>query len=280
MDDWLCLEEAARFLGMTLGGVNQLARLGQVVARRSETLAGNGRPAWEFRRDSLERRRERMRIQLPEGEEWVRFPEAVRMLGISRECLYKRIENGHIECQNFGPPEKPAIFFRRAEIEAHVSAPPRRSREKRTLSQPIPHDELVRLGALIDGEGCITIVRIEHARGRGVAWNLRLTIVNREGMEDIAALFGGVIRQRRTGHEKWADIHDWTATCAQAGAILRAVRPWIRWKARQADIAIEFQTHIESARYDLKNPMPDQVRAWRDEQVRRIQELNRRGPRV
>lgn len=277
MDEWISTEEAAAILGMNRLAVNSLARSGKVRARPTAKLTRNGRPAWELSLESVKERLERMRIELPDETEWIRFPEAAKRLGISRECLYKRIENGYIEAHNFGPPEKHAIFFQRSEIEAHIQHPPRKPREARRLVVDLPEGEIGWLAGIIDGEGSITITR--HEKPGRIAWQIRLIVVNRESLADLQSRFGGRVTFRTHTNERWATVQIWQASCNEAAAILRVVRPWLRWKAAQADLAIEFQDHIDSARYDRKNVMPQSVKDWRDAQVKKIQHLNRRGPR-
>lgn len=277
--EWISVEEAGRILGMKRVPMNHLALHGKVRARRAEMSHANGSRPWEFDRASVLERLDRMTIKLPEGEDWVRFPEAVRILGIARESLYTWIEEGYIEAHNFGPPEKRAIFFRRSVIETYKHSPPRKARPVREVEINVPEGRLGWFAGIVDGEGCITIVKGVTKRGH-TYWNVRLMVVNREPLAVLQSEFGGRVSHRaRLKSDRWAEVDVWNANCGEAAAILRAIRPWLAWKGKQADIAIEFQRHIDSARYDPWNPMPDSVREWRDEQVRRIQELNKRGPR-
>jgi intein/homing endonuclease len=97
-------------------------------------------------------------------------------------------------------------------------------------------EQLVYLAGLIDGEGCISIgVRRDH---KGHRLSLQITNTSRWVLEWIKLLFEGCLNySRRT---KGKDIWQWCVVGQKACSILDAVRPYLKIRHKQADIAISF----------------------------------------
>jgi len=278
--EWITGEEAAAILGMQRLPVNRLAKDGFVVARKSTTPHRNGSIPWEFDRASVEQRAARMKVNPPTeaecGVDWMPLTEAIAFLGLSRNSVCERIEKGQLQSANFGPPEKHAVFVNRKQVEEHLTDPPHAPRELRPWTPPdITEAKRGWLAGILDGEGCISLIR--HVHSRGTQWNIRLTIVNTNPIpiDDATALLGGFKSQRKRDNDLWAPAFVWMASCGQAAAILRYLRDAISIKAEQADLAIQFQDHLDSRAYRI---VPPSVIEWRDEQFRKMAELNRRGP--
>ncbi len=278
--DWITAEEAAKILGMQRLPVNVLAKKGQVVARKSAQPHANGSHPWEFDRRSVQERAQRMAVNPPSeaecGIDWMPLVEAIRFLGLSRNSVCERIDKGLLQSSNFGPEEKRAIFVNRKQVEEHLIDPPHIPREIRTWISP-DISELKRgwFAGIIDGEGCISLIR--HPRVGGVQWNVRVTIVNTDPIPiDAAAQFlGGSKGARKKDNPLWAPQFVWMASCSEAASILRYLRDAILMKHRQADLAIAFQEHLDSRAYRI---VPQHVADWRNEQFQKMADLNRRGP--
>ena len=98
------------------------------------------------------------------------------------------------------------------------------------------------LAGLIDGEGCIMIHRGKQANGKP-RHQLRLDIAqtDRPFFEEWIEHTGvGRISTVKRRSRKRATCYHWVLHDRQAEVILRAVRPYLRIKHTQADIAFEF----------------------------------------
>lgn len=102
------------------------------------------------------------------------------------------------------------------------------------------------LAGLIDGEGTITITLSERHGGKGYRQHQLLLTVgtnHQQTMEAISLLWKATITERRQPHgRKPMYILRWQNSTA--GQIVQAIRPYLRIKAAQADIAIRLTQQI------------------------------------
>lgn len=143
-------------------------------------------------------------------------------------------------------------------------------------------NERAYVAGLIDGEGCI---HVEKTKG---TYRPRVTV----GMSEVAlpllssmkAEWGGTLYLLRPATDKWAAAWTWYLSGPKAKAILLEIRPFLRLKREQADIAIRMEEVRESLppRWPGK---PESQGLWtveaRDkcEQMKlRIHQLNAKGP--
>jgi hypothetical protein len=134
------------------------------------------------------------------------------------------------------------------------------------------------LAGLIDGEGYIGITRHRNKTGQRGAFHLcQLKISNncKEILDELKAQFGGSIslnsnrpRHIRCLRENW----QYMVTARQCLEFLRAIRPFLRIKAAQADLAIEF-----AGRFKLgQRALTDKEWQIRESYRIRMQALNSR----
>ena len=127
------------------------------------------------------------------------------------------------------------------------------------------------MAGLVDGEGSLSI------RTRTVgSLVLQLSITNtcREVLEwcrDVTGI-GAVVKSSPDATRR-RQCWYWSTPCGSAATVLRQIRPYMKIKVEQADIAIELQER-------LRVPALKADRSWQLEWRARMQALNKRGPRA
>lgn len=137
------------------------------------------------------------------------------------------------------------------------------------------------LAGIIDGEGCITILRRKHVeRGQRPRYALEVVVINTDVrlIEWLQARFGGSVNRRKIECDRWADSFRWRSSNLHSEAILRRVRPFLIIKAAQADLALKFRETF--GKHACRFRMPAAATYAERERLRQeIQFLNRRGPK-
>ncbi|KKL64921.1 hypothetical protein LCGC14_2160140 [marine sediment metagenome] len=106
----------------------------------------------------------------------------------------------------------------------------------------LPPVELAYIAGLLDGEGCITIVKGHHRRlhpNWSPEYALHISISNQfvPALEYLKSATGlGSIQRDRGKNFKWL------ISCQQAAEFLKVIKPHLLIKAKQADVAIKFQS--------------------------------------
>lgn len=99
--------------------------------------------------------------------------------------------------------------------------------------------DLAYIAGLFDGEGCI-----HWAKVRGYRYpHASIQMTTTGGLTLVVDLFGGQLskHQDRRGHK---DTYRWTAANRKALSFLKAIRPWLKEKAEQADKVFQFYSGI------------------------------------
>lgn len=135
------------------------------------------------------------------------------------------------------------------------------------------------VAGLIDGEGCIHIEIV-----RGLFFNPRVTVGMTEPalqlLQNLQAEWGGTLYQARKPTKKWAAAWAWHLTAEPAANLLMEIKPYLRLKHEQADIALEVW-HVKQSLEKRKNghrSWTEQARSRCRELVSRMHDLNRKGP--
>lgn len=127
------------------------------------------------------------------------------------------------------------------------------------------------IAGLIDGEGSIMLVKPGHVQAEA---NLRVTVANTylpvlEWLTDITGI--GRIYQHRVDTEKHRASYSWRCHGDGADSLLGQIRPYLRIKAVQADLALETISR-------LRVPALKADRTWQAEYRERMKAMNKRGP--
>lgn len=101
---------------------------------------------------------------------------------------------------------------------------------------------------LIDGEGCIRVKRSKpyrHLTGRvtpAYSLTIQVRMVEEAALAFLRDTLGGWYYAEKTPHSaNGRPLFCWQATDTVAEAVVRAIRPYLRVKAQQADLALEFR---------------------------------------
>ena len=135
-------------------------------------------------------------------------------------------------------------------------------------SKPLSVIDAAYIAGFIDGEGSIMLyMRRDVVAVRFGAyntnWDILAWLADVTGVGSIAA-----VRQRNSKH---APSWQWHNNGDAAESILRQIRPYLRIKAAQADLAIETQER-------LRMPALKADRTWQADYRARMQVMNRKGP--
>ncbi|KKM72283.1 hypothetical protein LCGC14_1422130 [marine sediment metagenome] len=104
------------------------------------------------------------------------------------------------------------------------------------------------IAGLFDGEGCVTVTR-RIGGTRGVAYQLVVVfgMNDREGLDVVCSRFGGnVLGPNPKG------TYTWAASGVNALAFLKVVRPHVRVKRQQVDVALGFTVGQRGRLVDLE----------------------------
>jgi len=111
------------------------------------------------------------------------------------------------------------------------------------IPNDIPETEVAYAAGIFDGEGCISITKQNAGRcGRiNVSHRLfiKITMGHRPTIDWLKNTFkvGSVTVQK---HKKYNDGYNWWVAANEAIEILRLFRPFLKVKAKEADLASEF----------------------------------------
>lgn len=126
------------------------------------------------------------------------------------------------------------------------------------------------LAGLLDGEGSIMLISQNRAKWPLSGIRPRVTITNTnqavlEWVKDIAGV--GQVIQKKLYNTKARLCWQWQAHSEAAESMLKQIRPYMKVKKAQADLAIEFQER-------LRNPSLLADRSWQFEWKERMTALN------
>lgn len=137
--------------------------------------------------------------------------------------------------------------------------------------------ELAYIAGFFDGEGSITIHENckPSPRGKNPNHTLQVAIGNTDPrvLVWIQSVFGGGLGYRKSTKPRNRGIAQWVIRAAAALPFLEAIRPFIRMKGDQCDIAITYQ-RTKARRGSGSIPL-DMI-AWREAQRQAIKTLNAR----
>jgi hypothetical protein len=123
----------------------------------------------------------------------------------------------------------------------------KRYRNKLLRYDNLSKESLAYAAGLIDGEGCILIIR---GKPRGVRvtpqYSLRIVVGMSvlTGVKFLHELFGGSISVR--ANREYKPVNVWSVQTIQAEGVLRNILPYLRVKKEEARIGLEFREHMNS----------------------------------
>lgn len=94
-----------------------------------------------------------------------------------------------------------------------------------------------------DGEGSINIIKGTNGKGTSYyALSVEVAQVDPRPLQYLKENWGGTVRVVDSKNPNWNVAYRWTIRSKAAESFLRDIRPWLRVKGEQADIALEFRS--------------------------------------
>jgi hypothetical protein len=122
----------------------------------------------------------------------------------------------------------------------------------------------------MDGEGSVLL----YKRRDVVAMKIVATNTDKPLLDWLSEVTGvGAVTAHRAEGERNRATFMWYCNADAAESVLRQIRPYLRIKAVQADLALETQAR-------LRDPALKADRTWQEEYRQRMKSLNARGPRL
>lgn len=144
--------------------------------------------------------------------------------------------------------------------------------------------ELAYLAGLFDGEGCINIYRIQTIKGfekrKYPRFELSATLYNthKATIDYFHNLVGGYCKTYNRHNIKWKLGYGVKLSSNQALVFIELIQPYLKIKAKQAEIAIEFQTRKLNKKNRFR-PWTEEEFKFYDKCWKRMSMLNSRGRR-
>ncbi len=140
------------------------------------------------------------------------------------------------------------------------------------------------LAGFIDAEGALFVARTHSKRYRSTWYIARITVAStdRPIIEEIKRDFGGTRVDIGSRFPGWRDAYTLVWTHAAAERLLMVVVPYLRVKAKQASILMEFMRHkrntVPSRNGGDFARFPKSVQEIREAYYQQLKRLNARGP--
>lgn len=140
--------------------------------------------------------------------------------------------------------------------------------------------DLAYIAGFFDGEGTVSIRHKagEHSRRAGTGHRYHIVLVslantNEAVVRDLAACFGGSVRTHIPSAANHKRLWCWQLEAVRAAEFLRLIRPFLRLKAMQADLATGVQATMVRGRVAL----PPDILEFREQSRQKVMALNQRG---
>ena len=148
-----------------------------------------------------------------------------------------------------------------------------------TQDELLTGEELAYVAGLFDGEGTVTISCYNASRYGGRRREILMVLLSSTDysiIDYLRGIFGGSLTI--TGaHNNHKEIYRWTLSARMAADFIYRILPYLRIKKEHALLGLEWQATIREVGNQHTQPLPDEVREWRDFYISRIRELNVRG---
>ena len=140
---------------------------------------------------------------------------------------------------------------------------------------PLDSHDLAYLAGFLDGEGCITLVRMKPKR---YILRVNFTHTNKEILVWMKALFGGYLGPRKRRSDKHKTAWGLNVDGPRGENFIRAIYPWIKIKKGQAEVALKFRESVRrTVHFPDKLGLSRGIAKERDILKQKISVLNRKG---
>lgn len=114
--------------------------------------------------------------------------------------------------------------------------------------------ELAYLAGVVDADGYITITQSKRREKLYFGASVGITGTRTEPHEMAASIWGGKVHSHTPKNPRHRIQHVWCRQGVSAAEVIRDLRPFLRVKAAQADLAMECQDHVLCGRGDDPHP--------------------------
>lgn len=133
--------------------------------------------------------------------------------------------------------------------------------------------QLAYLAGIIDGEGSFYIGICRN--GRSFMCRIYVVNTNKELVNWLKETFGGLIYSRKSiKNPQWKIRYEWVVDKPAIDPFCKLLLPFLIIKKKHAEIMIEFRNSFIAGR---KNPISDEILAFRTECYKKIKALNHRS---
>ena len=141
-----------------------------------------------------------------------------------------------------------------------------------------PRVDYAYCAGIIDGEGCISIVKVrQNSRHSEYEWQLKVVVANTSLriLNKIKGVFGGHIYSRDKEDREYR-IYYWHLYGKKAREALKKMKPYIQEKKEQSDLAIKFNVYISNRILKkATRKLSDREIAFRDKMYWRMRNLKK-----
>lgn len=103
------------------------------------------------------------------------------------------------------------------------------------------------VAGLFDGEGCVRIAKNKTRRNACYQLYVSINMSDPRAIKKVLETFGGKLyTSRKASKPTHRILFSWVACSQKAADFLRQIRPFVTVKADEIDVALEFQSHIDS----------------------------------
>ncbi len=140
--------------------------------------------------------------------------------------------------------------------------------------------DLAYFSGLLDGEGCLRVGRFKNSNGE-IRYRAQCAIAMTEKapIEWLHSVFGGgVYLDRKRNNPKSKVCHIWQINAQQASAILIQALPYLKVKAGQARLIVEFTKGLTGqGGRGINKPIPEILLKDRERMANLSTQLNKKG---
>lgn len=119
---------------------------------------------------------------------------------------------------------------------------------------------LAYLAGILDSDGYVTVQRTKHAGRIYMAARVGIAGTRRQPHDLAASIFGGNVYSHIPKNPRHRVQFQWCRDGKAAVAVIEAVRPFLRIKGAQADLAVRLQATLKTATTDQLEAIVAEVR--------------------
>lgn len=127
------------------------------------------------------------------------------------------------------------------------------------------------IAGIIDGEGWISIIHFLHHNRQSWQMRVGVAVTSHKIIDKIVGIFGGYKHSRKRDGTNFV-IYDWFIYSEKAYEMLKKIKPYLKEKKAQADVAIQFYVHQRNYYKNCRELTPQEldIRAKYKERLKQL----------